>query len=232
MSSLVSILAFGAVVGMGHAFEADHVAAVSSIVASDAHPRRAIAHGLSWGLGHTLTLLLFTGAAMALGQSIPAGIENRFELAVGFLLVGLGCNLLWRLHRERIHFHGHSHAHAERHFHGHSHRDDVADHRRSRHDHLHRLSPHALVVGMIHGLAGSAALLVLAAAQIDDWRSGVVYIAMFGIGSMLGMGLLSLALCLPLHLAEKRLTGLNRLLQSGLGAMTIFIGSTAIFQHW
>ncbi|MFA6220149.1 MAG: high frequency lysogenization protein HflD [Erythrobacter sp.] len=232
MSSLLSILALGTLAGMGHSLEADHVAAVSSIVAGDRNRGSAASHGLSWGIGHTLTLLLVSVCALILGQSISPGFERRFELVVGFMLVALGLNLVWRMHRQKMHFHGHVHGGERPHFHGHSHRDEAVDHRRSPHRHIHRLRPRALFVGMIHGLAGSAALLVVTATQLHSWQSGLLYVVLFGTGSILGMTLLSLAIALPLRLAGRWLTAVGGALQMGLACLTIFIGSSVVLEYW
>jgi ABC-type nickel/cobalt efflux system permease component RcnA len=90
-------------------FEADHVAAVSSIAARRSDVADIVKHGLTWGLGHTLTLLAFAGAALALGRAIPEHVARPIEAAVGIMLFGLGGHVLWRLWRDRVHFHKHSH---------------------------------------------------------------------------------------------------------------------------
>src|SRR5258707_12104009 len=94
---MFGILALGFLLGMQHALEADHVAAVSSIAARRSHVGDIVKHGLTWGLGHTLTLFVFAGAAILLGHAIPEWLAQPLETAVGLLLVGLGAHVLWRV---------------------------------------------------------------------------------------------------------------------------------------
>ena len=107
---MFGILGLGFLLGMQHALEADHVAAVSSIAARRSEVTDIVKHGLTWGLGHTLTLFIFAGAAILLGRAIPDTVAQPIETAVGVMLVGLGAHVLWRLWRDRVHFHRHGHA--------------------------------------------------------------------------------------------------------------------------
>ena len=118
---MFAILSLGFLLGMQHALEADHIAAVSSIAARRSEVGDIVKHGLTWGLGHTLTLFVFAGAAILLGHAIPARLATPLETAVGVMLVGLGAHLLWRLWRERVHVHAHSHDDGTVHVHVHSH---------------------------------------------------------------------------------------------------------------
>src|SRR5258708_9486548 len=104
---MFGILALGFLLGMQHALEADHVAAVSSIAARRSHVGDIVKHGLTWGLGHTLTLFVFAGAAILLGHAIPEWLAQPLETAVGLMLVGLGAHVLWRPGRRPLHFHKH-----------------------------------------------------------------------------------------------------------------------------
>src|SRR3979411_60428 len=115
---MFGILGLGFLLGMQHALEADHIAAVSSIAARRTDVSDIVKHGLTWGLGHTVTLFIFAGAAILLGQAIP---ESLAEPAVGIMLVGLGAHVLWRLWRDRVHFHRHRHGDGTEHLHVHSH---------------------------------------------------------------------------------------------------------------
>src|SRR4051812_49811402 len=94
---MFAILSLGFLLGMQHALEADHIAAVSSIAARRSDIRDIVQHGLTWGLGHTLTLFVFAGAAILLGHAIPESVARPIETAVGLMLVGLGTHVLWRL---------------------------------------------------------------------------------------------------------------------------------------
>ncbi len=154
------ILLLGLLIGMQHAMEADHVAAVSSIATGSRSVRRIATHGAVWGFGHTLTLVAVTGAVILLGTTLNETLTLGLELAVGIMLILLGGHVLYRLWRERIHFHSHRHGDGNVHFHAHSHRDEPVRHDPANHDHPHarRLPWRTLLVGMTHGMAGSAAL--------------------------------------------------------------------------
>ena len=223
---LLSVLGLGLLFGMQHAFEVDHVAAVSSIVSRRRGVRAISVHGAMWGLGHTLTLLLVGGTCLVLQTTLDETVAEKLELGVGVMLVGLGAHVLWRLWRDRVHIDAHRHGDGKVHLHAHSHRDDHAPHPQSAHAHEHpaKLPWRTLLVGTMHGMAGSAALVVLAASHIDSPWWGLVYIALFGLGSVVGMALLSAAIALPLTYTARSLTVGNRVLQAVIGVVTIGIG--------
>lgn len=226
---MLAILMLGFLVGLRHALEADHLAAVSSIVSGRTSRRDITRHGLTWGLGHTITLFAFSGVAITLGKAIPKSVSNPIETAVGVMLVGLGGNVLWRLWRERVHFHRHDHADGVVHLHAHSHAAEPVLHERSWHEHVHGFRWRTLMVGLMHGMAGSAALLVLAASQLASPLLALGYVLIFGIGSMVGMAILSTIIAAPLALSARFLTWANSGLQLGIGVMTIAIGLATIY---
>ena len=227
---MFGILGLGFLLGMQHALEADHVAAVSSIAARRTDVGDIVKHGLTWGLGHTLTLFLVAGAALGLGQAMPEHLARSIETAVGIMLVGLGAHVLWRLWRDRVHFHQHGHADGTVHRHAHSHAGETMAHARTSHAHGHGFRWRTLLVGLIHGMAGSAALLVLAVSQASNVAVGLGYIALFGIGSMLGMAALSAVIAVPLAFSARWLTWANRGLQGAVGVITIAIGVRTIVE--
>ena len=226
---MFGILGLGFLLGMQHALEADHIAAVSSIAARRTNVLDIVKHGLTWGLGHTLTLFIFAGAAILLGHVIPEHLAQPLETAVGIMLVGLGAHVLWRLWRDRVHFHLHGHGDGTTHIHAHSHRDEAMPHRRSSHEHQHGFRWRTLLVGLMHGMAGSAALLVLTVSQVPNPIYGMIYVALFGVGSMLGMGALSTAIAVPLAVSARWLTWANHGLQGVVGTITIGIGAMTIY---
>src|SRR3981189_3398433 len=118
---MFAVLGLGFLLGMQHALEADHIAAVSSIAARRTDVRDIVKHGLTWGFGHTLTLFVFAGVAILLGHAIPEQFAQPLETAVGIMLVGLGAHVLWRLWRDRVHFHFHKHGDGPLQLHAHSH---------------------------------------------------------------------------------------------------------------
>jgi cytochrome c biogenesis protein CcdA len=225
---MFGILGLGFLLGMQHALEADHIAAVSSIAARRTHVGDIVKHGLTWGLGHTLTLFVFAGAAILLGQAIPEYLARPLETAVGIMLVGLGAHVLWRLWRDRVHFHRHGHGDGTVHIHAHSHAGETVPHARAAHAHSHGFRWRTLLVGLMHGMAGSAALLVLAVSQASSPAVGLGYVALFGIGSMVGMGALSTVIAVPLAVSARWLTRANSGLQGAVGVITIAIGVTTI----
>lgn len=227
---MLGILGLGFLLGMQHALEADHLAAVSSIAARRDDVADIVKHGLTWGIGHTLTLFVFAGAALVLDQAIPEHLERRVETAVGVMLVGLGAHVLWRLWRDRVHFHRHRHHDGTVHLHAHSHPGETMNHDRASHSHAHGVRWRTLLVGLMHGMAGSAALLVLTVAQAPSAAVGLGYVALFGIGSMIGMGALSTVIAVPLALSARWLTWANRGLQAAVGSVTMAIGIRTIVE--
>ena len=227
---MFGILGLGFLLGMQHALEADHIAAVSSIAARRSHVADIVKHGLTWGLGHTLTLFVFAGAAILLGRAIPESVDGPIETAVGVMLIGLGAHVLWQLRRDRVHFHKHVHGGGTVHFHAHSHAGETAPHARAAHTRAHGFRWRTLLVGLMHGMAGSATLLVLAVSQASSPAVGLGYVALFGIGSMIGMGALSILIAVPLAVSAHWLTWANRGLQGAVGLATIVIGIITVVE--
>jgi len=227
---MFGILGLGFLLGMQHALEADHIAAVSSIAARRTQIGDIVRHGLTWGLGHTLTLFAFAGAAILLGHAIPEAVARPIETAVGIMLVGLGGHVLWRLWRDRVHFHTHGHGDGTVHIHVHSHAGETLPHVRAAHAHAHGFRWRTLLVGLMHGMAGSAALLVLTVPQAASPALGLGYVALFGIGSMVGMGALSMVIAVPLAVSARWLTVANRALQGAVGIVTTVIGLVTIYE--
>ena len=228
---MFAILSLGFLLGMQHAMEPDHIAAVSSIAARRTSVSDIVKHGLTWGLGHTLTLFVFAGAAILVGRAIPETVTHPIETAVGVMLVGLGAHVLWRLWNDRIHFHSHAHGDGATHFHAHSHAGEVVPHARAVHAHAHGFRWRTLLVGLMHGMAGSAALLVLTVSQAPSPVIGLGYVALFGIGSMIGMGVLSSVIAVPLAASARWLTWANRGLQAAVGLVTTAIGIHSIIEN-
>jgi len=227
---MFGILGLGFLLGMQHALEADHIAAVSSIAARRSEVGDIVKHGLTWGLGHTLTLFAFAGAAIVLGHAIPENLSRPLETAVGVMLVGLGAHVLWRLWHDRVHFHRHRHDDGTEHIHAHSHAGETMPHARAPHRHGHGFRWRTLLVGLMHGMAGSAALLVLTVSQASSAMLGLGYVALFGVGSMIGMGLLSTVIAVPIAISARWLTLANSTLQGAVGIITIAIGLTTIVE--
>ena len=229
---MTSILFLGLLLGMQHALEADHVAAVSSLCTGTRSVRRIAAHGAVWGLGHSLTLFCFAGAAVFLDLRFGETLGQGLECIVGVMLILLGSHVLFRLWRNRLHFHSHRHADGRTHFHVHSHLGDNANHDPDRHVHSHEsgLPVRTLLVGMVHGLAGSTALVILTASTVQDPVMGLLYVALFGLGSIAGMTLLSSLLAVPLAWTAQAFTWAHRSLQAGVGLATLALGALLLVE--
>jgi ABC-type nickel/cobalt efflux system permease component RcnA len=228
---LFSILGLGMLLGMQHALEADHVAAVSSVVSRHRGIRNISWHGAVWGVGHTLTLLLVAGTCILLKATLDERVAERLEFGVGVMLLGLGLHVLWRLWRDRVHFGTHRHGDGTLHMHAHSHRHDSVPHRHSTHEHDHPegLPWRTLLVGTMHGMAGSAALVVLTASSIESPVLGIFYVLLFGVGSIVGMALLSAVIAVPLTWTARSLTFANRAIQLAIGLVTTGIGLHVVY---
>lgn len=188
-----TLLGVGFLLGLRHALDADHLAAVSTVLAERPSLRASSAVGLWWGIGHTVTLLIVGSIVLAWGLRIPAQFELVAESGVGILLIVLGGTLAHKLYRERWHVHRHHHD-GEPHVHLHSHqRQD--DHR---HRHWMADSIRPLCIGMAHGLAGSAALMLIILATTQEFGAGLLSIAVFGVGSIVGMMAIGFTISLPL----------------------------------
>lgn len=193
-----STLILGFLLGLRHATEADHLIAVAALATRQAPSSGALRQGLAWGIGHTLTLLLVGGTVLALGQALPPRFELLLELAVGLMLVGLGGDVLRRHRVEHLHH--------------------AAD--RQPPQPLAR----ALLVGSLHGMAGSAALIALSLGAAASPAAGLFYILLFGLGAMLGMAVLSMLIALPLRLSAMGRRRLHRTLVLGIGTLSVGLG--------
>jgi ABC-type nickel/cobalt efflux system permease component RcnA len=228
---MISLLLLGLLLGMRHALEADHLAAVASLATRSKGMRGTILQGAVWGLGHTLTLLVVGGACLLLRAAISPRLAAALEGAVGVMLLLLGADVLLRLRRRRIHFHVHRHDDGTVHLHAHRHAPEEA-HDPAHHRHAHAAGfPHrALLVGMVHGLAGSAALLLLTLTTLASAWLGVAYIAVFGIGSIAGMAVLAAVIAVPLQGgASRTLTGWTDGLEAVIGAGTLLVGAWVLY---
>jgi len=220
----ISVLLIGFLLGLQHAVEADHLAAVSTIVTEKKSLLSASIVGGSWGVGHTISLFLVGLAVILLKLQIPASFETTIEACVGVMLVVLGANALRKLfYAEK--FHAHTHAHGERehvHFHMHE-KAEASSH--------HRFGPRSIFIGMLHGLAGSAALMLLLIPTISSPILALVYILVFGFGSTLGMMAMSFLIGLPLYLTAYRFNFLNGGIRLFSGVFSLLLGAFMILER-
>ena len=234
--TLGGILILGLIIGLQHALEPDHLAALTSLVSGERDWRSMVVHGAVWGVGHTVTLTAVAGGAVFFGTSMTGDAAAWMELLVGLMLIVLGVGVVWTLVRERVHFHVHRHADGTVHFHAHTHKHEPktarSHHQSLPHDHEHAKSIpwRTLLVGLMHGVAGSAFLVVLTGSQIADPILGVAYVFIFGLGSILGMIMLSGAIALPLNWSATRLTRLNVVGRGVIGVGTAVLGAIVVIE--
>ncbi|HTM45906.1 MAG TPA: high-affinity nickel-transport family protein [Polyangiaceae bacterium] len=211
--TLLAILVLGFFLGMRHATDADHVVAVSTMVSRERRPKAALLMGALWGIGHSLTILVVGGAIILFGLVVPPRLGLSMEMSVAVMLIVLGAmNLSGTL----------------------GHMSDLAKDKSqaiAQEEPLRASSMRTpgwlirpLVVGIVHGLAGSAgiALLVLATIRAAGWA--MLYLALFGLGTVVGMMTLTMAMSLPVVLAPQRFTPNERLLAKVTGIASVTFG--------
>jgi len=231
-----SVLLLGFLLGLKHATEADHLAAVATLATRQSSVGQTVRQGVAWGVGHTLTLVTIGTVVLLFGKAIPSNVAQFLELAVGVMLVLLGADVLRRLLRARVHFHVHSHDGGIRHMHAHRHAHASAVgllHRgQSRHEHVHpqRLPLRALAIGIMHGMAGSAALILLSLEAVQSLPMGVLYMLVFGSGSIVGMALLSVAIAIPLRVSTGGMERVHRGLTVLVGAFSVGLGLYMVYE--
>lgn len=205
---MTGVLFVGFFLGMTHATEADHIAAVATLAARSSDLRTTFRTGVLWGLGHMTMLVLVGGVVLLVGSAIPEHIAATLESLVGFMLIALGIDVLWRARNQRAPalVHGHAHPHAG--------------------EGSRRWRP--FVVGLVHGMAGSAALVVLAAGAAHEPAAGLAYVLLFGFGSVFGMAFVSLAMALPLHYAARRLPRIAAWIGVATGILSCVIGALVL----
>jgi hypothetical protein len=207
-------LSFGFALGLRHATDADHVAAVGTLLAnsatahttSSAQIRNGAMLGAWWGAGHLITVLISGGFLIGLQRRLLPMWEWFFELAVAAVLIFLGARTIQKCFRGRFHFHRHEHP-GVAHTHLHFHEAQQIDHQH--HAHIQAQSPRPLLLGMLHGLAGTAALALLVLSSSPSRGLAIVFLLFFGLGALAGMTLFGAAASLPLLRAGRKPLWLN-----------------------
>ena len=221
MSSMISILGAGLVIGLRHAIEADHLAAISTIVSERRSLLSSSLIGGLWGVGHTLSLLAAGIVVIILGVRIPDRLAQSLEFCVALMLVGLGINALRKIRRGaciqmRPHTHGaRQHTHPQLH-------ESVRENNTERTKSHPGLRP--LFIGLLHGLAGSAALMLLILTTISSRPLAIAYICVFGVGSIAGMIMMSSIMSLPAALASSRFEWANVAIRTLAGFFSLACG--------
>ncbi|MCA1634748.1 MAG: sulfite exporter TauE/SafE family protein [Acidobacteria bacterium] len=226
-----ALLGLGLVFGLKHATEVDHVVAVSTIVSEHRSIWRAAIVGGLWGAGHTASLVVVGVFVLTLRIAIPERVAGWLEFGVALMIIALGASALGRALRGMadVHLHRHRHGgveHAHVHFHEHG-TEQAGELTGETAGHTHavtRIGLKPVLVGAMHGLAGSAALTLLVLAQIDSVVLGLLYLAVFGAGSILGMMLMSGLVGLPFALGARRVGRVSYGLQVAIGALSFVFG--------
>ena len=224
-------MGLGLAVGLEHAFEADHVAAVSTQVSKSKLIKKSTKQilqesitkssllGVFWGAGHTTTLVLMGLLVYALAITIQDQVFSGLEFVVGLMLVFLGATTI--LNRKIFKF---------RHRHPHQHEDgtvhlDAHEHNDTDHKHGHK----SYIIGLVHGLAGSGSLVVLTAATLDNVGLVLGFILIFGLGSIIGMALVGSLMGIPFAFAN-RLEKLQKIFRYVAGSFSLLIGLNIIYK--
>ncbi|MBV9928610.1 MAG: sulfite exporter TauE/SafE family protein [Acidobacteria bacterium] len=226
-ASTASVLALGLVFGLKHALEADHLAAVCAIVSERKSVLSSSLVGGLWGVGHTVSLLAAGVLVILLRVEIGKRTEMALEFCVALMLVALGANAVRRLRRGTLHWHAHSHGPRS---HAHPHLHEGAPESGPHTHHGFRMGARPLVVGMIHGLAGSAALMLLVLSTIKSPLAGLAYILVFGVGSVGGMMAMSLLVGLPFHFTGLRFARANLALRGLAGLFSLCFGLFMVYE--
>lgn len=212
MELLLTMIA-GLILGCIHAFDVDHVTAVTVFVSKNPDPRKAAFLGVRWGLGHTATTFVLGLLSMTLRFVIPPLLQSFAEVLVGILLIAIGVWVLRDvLRRRHVHLHKHTHDGVEHtHLHSHEHRED--------HYHTHSM----FLIGAAHGFAGTASIMVIIPLAItSSLLSTLMFLVLFGIGTILAMGMLAYVMGTLAHsLSAKNI--LQRV-QAVSGAVSICVG--------
>lgn len=223
----LGVLSLGLVYGLKHATEVDHIVAVSTIVSEHRKLSHAAWVGGLWGAGHTISLAVVGSLVLAMRIVIPEQLAGFLELAVALMIIFLGVSATAKAFGKRGDFHLHEHTHDDvphvhLHFHepGTQHAGPVKSHSHA----IRQVGFKPVLVGAVHGLAGSAALTLLVLTQIRSMTLGLLYLGMFGLGSMAGMLLMSGIVGLPFVLSARRLTRVHYNLQMAAGALSVCFG--------
>ena len=242
MIPLLSIIALGFFLGMRHATDADHVVAVTTIVSRERTIRSSALIGILWGLGHTITIFIVGSLIILFGVVIPPRLGLTMELSVGLMLILLGIlNLSGMMNWIARNFaggRGHSHSHEGQGGHSHSPAAENRDRDAASLGWMDRtfgriglyqvLRP--LVVGVVHGLAGSAAIALLVLTTIRVPALAIAYLLVFGIGTVAGMMLITAAIAVPFTVSGHRFARMNRFLATASGVVSLVFGLLIVYE--
>ena len=226
---LITVLGFGFVLGLRHALDPDHLIAISTIVGEHRSLKKSSLVGTFWGLGHTAALLAAGVGVIMLKLRVSATVALWLELVVAVMLILLGARALAKALRGwKLHMHAHTHD-GHRHIHLHLHRR--GEEHGHRHRHLLGFGARPFLIGMVHGLAGSAGLMLLVLATIPSAIAAIVYVGIFGLGSVGGMLVMSGLMSLPFILGGRRFGAVSEGLQLCAGLASCAFGAFLVWQY-
>lgn len=202
LSGFATILGLGFLLGIRHAIEPDHVVAVSTVASKTKSFTQAASAGISWGIGHTFTLFIIGMILLPIGQTIPEHIALSLELIVALVIIGLGISTLLFFKKKK---------------------SSVAEGKI-------RSNQSSFMIGTIHGLAGSGAMILLTMAQVEQLSEAAVFILIFGMGTILGMLAFAVLFSLPFIYLSHRTKGMERYLGIGAGIFSIAFGLFFIYE--
>jgi ABC-type nickel/cobalt efflux system permease component RcnA len=233
--SLLSIVALGFVLGIKHAIEPDHVIAVSTIASQSKKLFRSSLAGVFWGIGHTATLFIVGIILIVMKDKIPEKWAMSLEFLVGIMLVYLGITTLRSFKNKHVHKTEHN---GEEHKHFHSHKPNGEHEHKHQHNNVDYFR--SMLIGLVHGLAGSGAMVLLTMSTVKSVWEGAIYILVFGAGTVIGMLFFTTIIGLPFVLSAKKLslnitlTRMTGVISTGYGIYYMYnLGVTeGLFKLW
>ncbi len=216
--SFMQIILIGFILGLKHALEPDHLIAVSTIASKSKSIWRSSLAGMFWGIGHTSTIFIIGIVFIAIKGEVPTILAKSLEFIVGLMLVYLGISNIYTYRKNKIHVHTHEHNNeAHTHFHL---KEETHEHQSNE---LKASYMKSLFIGFIHGLAGSAAMIILTISTVSSLLEGALYIVIFGIGTTLSMLLFTTIIGLPFALSTQK-TMINKSLSLFAGIISVSFG--------
>lgn len=228
---MMDIFTLSFIFGMKHAIEADHFSAVAALATRNLSGNSLVKTAAMWGVGHTVTLFIVGMLVLSFGASIPETFAKNLEFLVGVMLIVLGADVIRRIKKDRMIIQSNFKDNIKIY----SHRESLLNECPHAHDKYFNIR--SLIVGSVHGLAGSGALIIIALGTVDSYQQGIIYILFFGIGSIAGMIFLSVIIALPLKAASinssyvKNFNILSHAAFKGsIGMATIIVGFCLIYE--
>lgn len=214
-----TLITTGLILGTLHALDADHIVAVTTLLLQKHTPvKKATKLGFFWGIGHTVALMTIGLIVILLKITIPEKFGTPFDLMIGGMITILGIKILIQTFRKKEHIHTHAHQHGNlTHTHIHlAHAEEKQNH--------HRKPLTAFLIGTIHGMAGSAALMLIVLSTITNPLEGILYITLFGMGTILGMSIITTIIGWSLITATKKMINLQKPLYATISFTAIAFG--------